>query len=355
MKILALVTSVFFASLVVKAQDPTIPTIHKDLVIKYTADWCPPCGTWGWAAMDTLLNDAKTAKLNALVVAMHNTSNLDSLNVGGNIADLKKNLTAAVNSIPSFSVSSENLGTVSAFDVESKVATVSATAAVANTGFFVNWAADNKSVKINTTTKFFSATTGTYSVGVYAYEDGVMAVQKGRGTTPVAHQAILRADSGSTGMTTAFGTQLTGTSFTAGQKVTGTYTLPINSGWNKANIKFFAVIWKNNGLRWDVINASNVSSIPTNINNIENNEIVSGVYPNPVSDNFCVVLASNIRQCTINLIDYTGRNLSELYNGLVTFNSAGIALSRPSGIVSGSYMLQISSDKGNQSFHITLK
>lgn len=353
MKILSLVTAVFFASLVAKAQDPTIPTNHKDLVIKYTADWCIYCGGVGWNTMDTLWDQAKSGSLNAVVVAVHSSSK-PALNAIGGVAGIEGNMSPSLSVMPSFSAGTKNLNNPEVAIIKNQVSANTAIVPIANTGFFVKWATGNKSVTINTTTKFFSDDTGIYSVGVYAYEDGVMAVQAGRGTVPVAHKAVVRASTG----VTAFGSQLLGiSSVTAGQKVTGTYTMSIPTTWNKTNLKFFAAVWKYKSylLGWELINVNDIASVPTGIENVVNDELVTTVYPNPVIDYFTLAIPQNLDQCLINLLDYTGKKIVELHNGPVAYKAEGLRLSRPSNLTLGEYFLQIISEKGNQIQRISFK
>lgn len=340
-------------SLLSQAQDPIIPTAHKDLVIKYTADWCIYCGGVGWNTMDTLWDQAKSGSLNAVVVAVHSSSK-PTLNAIGGVAGIEGNMVPSLSVMPSFSAGTKNLNNPEVAVIKAQVVANTAIVPIANTGFFVKWATGNKSVSINTTTKFFSDDTGIYSVGVYAYEDGVMAVQAARGSLPVAHKAVVRTSTG----VTAFGSQLLGiSSVTAGQKVTGTYTMSIPTSWNKANLKFFAAVWKYKGygLGWELINVNDIVSVSTGIENVVNDELVTSVYPNPAIDYFTIAFPQNVDQCLITLLDYTGKKIAELYNGSVESKAEGLRLGRPSNLAQGEYFLQINSEKGNQMQRITFK
>jgi hypothetical protein len=94
---------------------------------------------------------------------------------------------------------------------------------------------------INTKTKFYSAL-GEHYIGVYLLEDGVMANQSISQSPDAitAHNNVIRysAFEGN-----SLGAQSIGTSFTADQEVTGSYTIPLWSGWNISNLQVAVVIW----------------------------------------------------------------------------------------------------------------
>jgi hypothetical protein len=349
------ITLLFFALYAIgaSAQTATVPTTHKNLIMKFTADWCGPCGSWGWTEMETLVTDSKTGSLNALVMAVHNSSsNLGSLNIGSAYNGLETNLDSNILGIPTFTVGKLNMAQDDAPTVESRVASTTSAAAEANVGFIPSYSTDGSTLTINTTTKFFSAASGTYSVAVYLVEDKVMAVQNGQGASAVAHHSILRTPA--TGMT-AFGTQLTGTSFTNGQTLSNTFTLPVLTSWNKSNMVIYAVLWKKTGTQWDVANASSVATFKTGVENLTNNVVATAVYPNPANDKFTIALGQSINNCVVDMFDVTGKKVAELYNGQVNDAAIGISVQRPSGVANGMYILHISSDKGTQVMKMQLQ
>ena len=99
----------------------------------------------------------------------------------------------------------------------------------------------DSAVTINTKTKFYSAL-GEHYIGVYLLEDGVMANQSISQSSDAitAHNNVIRysAFDGN-----SLGAQSIGTSFTADQEVTGSYTIPLWSGWNISNLQVAVVIW----------------------------------------------------------------------------------------------------------------
>lgn len=344
------------------AQDINVTTEHKTLVMKYTADWCPPCGATAWNWAEELIDGAKDGSINAVVVAVHNSnSNQSFLNIKSTYNSLRSNLDSNVSGIPSFIVSKENMAQSNATIVKAKIASVTSSAPEVNAGFMPTWNPDG-SLKVDVKTTFFKDATGTYSVAIYLYETEVSAKQYNQGTgaypnsTPVMHKNIMRTPNfgGGSGMTTAFGTEISGTSFKANESFTNTFNFAVDAGWDKSKINAFVTVWKKNGSQWEVANASPSATFPTNINAVKG-DVIAGVYPNPANDKFIVSFGSAISNCTISMVDVTGKKVAELYQGKVDPNTVGITLNRPQGLTSGLYYLQINSDKGTQSMKIILQ
>jgi hypothetical protein len=362
-KILLLLTA--FGVIGANAQSYNIPTTHKTLVLKFTADWCGPCGEWGWVNMEQLITDSKNGTTNCIPVAVHNnSSNQAVLQLGSGYGSFFNGiLDVAYTGIPSFAVGGHNMNQVYASSVESQVSSVTSSAAEVNIGFAPKWTSAT-AVTVDTRTQFFSTATGNYSVGVYMYEDNIMAQQYqpdspggSGGYRSQSHMHILRqpSSSGVSGMGSGNGQTISGTSFTSSSSFDNTFNLTIPSMDNKANITLFAVVWKKNGSKWDVANVNNISSWPAGVNNVNNAEVIQGIYPNPASNKFMVALGKSITQCTMDLYDVTGKKVAELYNGEVSSTAVGIAIDRPSGLPNGIYLLNINSNAGSQTMKITLQ
>lgn len=39
------------------AQDIDVPRVKKTFIVKLTADWCGPCGGWGWQWFDSMIHE----------------------------------------------------------------------------------------------------------------------------------------------------------------------------------------------------------------------------------------------------------------------------------------------------------
>jgi len=53
------------------AQD--VPEKQQALITKIAADWCSPCGTWGWTMFENLIQDNDA---NAVLITAHHSGNL---------------------------------------------------------------------------------------------------------------------------------------------------------------------------------------------------------------------------------------------------------------------------------------
>ncbi len=97
-------------------------------------------------------------------------------------------------------------------------------------------------VTVQTATEFLSAA-GQHFIGVYLLEDGVMASQTITGSSPavVAHNNVVREAAYTA---TPLGVQTMGASFTANQRVEGTFTVTVpGTVVNSANLQVAVVIW----------------------------------------------------------------------------------------------------------------
>jgi hypothetical protein len=329
-----------------------IPTTHKTLIQKYTADWCGPCGAWGWDEFATLVSDAEAGTLNAVPVAVHTSSTTTvTLNCGTLGNNLISNLDSNMPYIPTFAVSSLNMAQSNTATVEAEVNAATSSPAEVNSGFLPTWSASSVSVQVKT--RFFSAASGNYAVGVYMYEDGIVAYQNNQGSS-ASHHNVLRNTVGGTGMISSFGTVLSGSSFSSGTEVDKTYSITLNSAWTAAKLHMFTITWKKNGTKWDVANANDVASWPAAVGNVST-QLISGVYPNPANDVFTIAFGKPVQDCAISMFDITGKKIADLYNGNIGSNTVALRLVRPVGLPNGVYMLNINSQEGNQTLKLTLQ
>ncbi|MBL7682714.1 MAG: T9SS type A sorting domain-containing protein [Flavipsychrobacter sp.] len=322
------------------AQTWIIPTSKKTLIYKATADWCGPCGGFGWTQTLDLIN----TEPNAITVAYHSQSTTTtSLNVSSSAAAaMEGNLDLAITGIPSFVVGRKNMEQASTSQCRAEVASATSGTAVANTGFLVTWKGD--SLIVNTRTKFFSAATGDYYVAVYAYENDVVAYQNGQPANP-SHHHIFRMPTGATN----WGTKLNGTSFTvtSQQDITFKYTVPTT--WNKNKMTVFAVIWKKNGTKYDVVNVNSQKSFATSIANTSNEISELIIYPNPASGYFSINTTEKFAQGSVTLTDVTGKVIKS-----ETVHSQGQHVSL-NGVAPGVYIVTVQLDEKRNTQRIVVQ
>lgn len=354
-----LITAIMMFVLSANAQNINVPNTKKTVIMKFTADWCGPCGEWAWDAMDSLIFKSKNG-MNAICVNVY-SKNVDHapLLLDSSYYVYEDNRDNNVFGIPSFAVSNifaTHLALNTIAPLEKLVDSITSVPPIVNSGFIPKWNNSGDELTIETKTKFFISDTGTYAVAAYLYEDNVMAPQAGQGNVPyplytVAHKNVLRSPTS----IPPFGVQLSGSIFTPSSSFSNKFVISKKKLWDKANIVAFTIVWKKNGNKWEVANANDVATMPTSTNNIESTQVINKIYPNPVKDRFMISLSQRITQCSINILDISGKTICELYNGSVNKNAIGIQLKRPNDLTNGIYFLHINSDSGNQTMQIMLE
>jgi len=331
----------------VQAQAINVPESHNTLVMKATADWCGPCGSWGWTQTQALIDAHAAGTLRALTVATHTSSSTTaSLNVSYS-STYRTNLDADYTGIPSFLVGNKNLNQGNTATVTAEVTSATAMAPTVNVGFMPKWKGDSLIVDIKT--KFFKAATGEYWVGVFLLEHDITAYQNGQGAT-AKHHNIMRATPGQG----AFGTKLSASTFTAGQEITGKVAFKADAVWNKAEIQVFTMVWKKNTTtnKYELENMNLVATYPAGVNNVSNIDVVK-LYPNPASNN--TTLYVNLTQpsdVAVNVTDAVGR---VVYSSKVNMNAGrNLHNIETSNLPNGLYNVTILSDNGRMTERLSI-
>jgi hypothetical protein len=334
-----------------------VPSTHKTIIMKLTADWCAPCGGWAWDVFDSLYNDYSAGKLLAIPLAIHSFADIDTMLRLGPFATPVFQCTepkSGGSGIPSFSVDTVKMGMSFSPALEAKTDSMLSLTVEVNAGFAVTWSAASALVHVKT--KFFRNASGTYYVGVYVFEDDIIGLQNrpGTGTDSFSlHHNVMRD---SYGEDSSFGVRLHDTTFAAGYTFDTTFNLSFKSYWNTAKIKLFTVVWKMNpGTRitWGMKDVNDIAST-TDIHQLSN-EPIAGIYPNPATNVFMVTVGKPLGQCVISLYDITGKKVAELYNGNMGANTVALRFQRPANLANGIYVLHINSDKGSQTVKLTLQ
>ncbi len=336
MKKLALLFIAAFATVSTIAQI-NVPEKNKTIVIKFTADWCGPCGAGGWVAMNGFVTAANSGSLNAIPLAMHGSSSTTtSLNVPATFRSaMNGNVDDPVTTIPSFVAGRKNFKQ-STGSVTSEVATQTAGAVEANAGFMATYDKTKKEIKVDVKTKFFAAASGEYYVAVYAYEDGIKAYQNGYSDPNNAvHGHIWRVDPALGN----FGTKLSGSSFTANQEINNSFTMKVDNAWNMDDLHVFTVIWKKNGSNYEVVNANKQGTFPTSVANVSNVANLR-VYPNPATSYIKVAAKLKTAGATkVTLNNVVGQTVySNVFNTTSTDFNKAISVEN---LANGVYVLNV--------------
>lgn len=208
------------------------------------ATWCPPCGANGDPTKEHM---ESTFGSDVVILNVQSGDAISSSGEFGPTFGSAFQSFANVNTIPHAYFSGQNVAMTDGGFSPSPTqydATINAILSDVNVSVGVAASATSSgdsALIINTKTKFYSAL-GEHYIGVYLLEDGVMANQSISGSPDAitAHNNVIRysAFDGN-----SLGAQSIGTSFTADQEVTGSYTIPLWSGWNISNLQVAVVIW----------------------------------------------------------------------------------------------------------------
>jgi len=222
--------------LVVKRQRATVTYVG--------ATWCPPCGANGDPTKEHM---ESTFGSDVVILNVQSSDAISSAGEFGPTFGSAFQSFANVNTIPHAYFSGENVAMTNGGFSPSPTqydATINAILSDDNVSVGVAASAtiSGSTVTVETLTKFYSAL-GEHYIGVYLLEDSVMANQQITGSPDAitAHNNVMRISSYELN---SLGAQSIGTSFTANQEVSGTYSIPVwTAGWNVENLQVAVVIW----------------------------------------------------------------------------------------------------------------
>jgi hypothetical protein len=221
---------------------------QRAIVTYVGATWCGPCGAYGDPTKKHIENafGSDVIILNVQYIDAISSSN----SFGPKFGNVFQNFVSS-NGIPYIYFSAANYtmkhrGFSSSASVNNNTANTDVNACLSSTlevGVAAKATASGNTITINTLSKFYMAL-GEHYIGVYLLEDRVMANQAGSSDGVSSHENVLRT---AVNTSTTLGLESIGASFTANQKVSGSYTLTIPSSVvNKANLQVAVVVYRSN-------------------------------------------------------------------------------------------------------------
>lgn len=329
------------------AQDIDVPQTNKPLVTKYTASWCPNCGSWGWTLFNNLIADNAG---DALLLAAHYSGNYQ------NAAAVAWYENDDAFYQPVFYVNNENQGALSGNiasvreTVRGKVQQINGQAPAAQTGIRAQVSGDY-ALEVETKTRFFQNATGEYFLGVYLVEKSFVGYQSGQGNN-AQHKQMLRLAL-SPG---AFGALLANGSLSAGAEFEQSYTLSSAEiqaagitnldGLLTGNIEIATVIWKKVGGKYEAVNAN--SSVVSIVSSTAQPEEAARfeLRPNVVSRQAAVLLelSQDIPDASLSLYSPHGALLRTLHQGRLRAGLNSFELHREN-LPPGLYVLRLATAK----------
>lgn len=220
------------------AQD--VSQTSMPLISKKTATWCGPCGTWGWDAFKTIVDQNEDK---AIIIEVHQSS---TSKLNSTIATALYQEFDQVSSTPAFYVGTTNMtqyaenGGIYPSTTVTKVtesAGLMATEVTINSGFDAR--IEDDKIMLDAKVKFFAEAIGTYYIGAYVTEREVTEYQNRIGNDAV-HYNVLRAS-----MTTApFGEMIADGTTNKDTEFDFDFSIDIEGDWKKDDLRVFTAIWK---------------------------------------------------------------------------------------------------------------
>jgi hypothetical protein len=350
--------NLLFIALMLNTSAQVLQTSRKTIVFHHAEDWCPSCGDWGWALMDSMMRIQTTnPAFKGYNVSVYFNSNQQILNsplallIGDNVVP------QPVFAIPTITADNEEVDVFNDFDwnadpdslgdlVDPAVDSIvyyanlkTPSPAPAAVGFYKT-IKNSDSLIIKTRVKFQLNTSGEYCIAVYAIQDSIYGWQTdGNSNIFNSYHRMVLKDAVQYG---AWGQLITSGSVTANQEFTHNFRMKIPAGWNAAKLQYLAIVYKRNvsNNTYEIQNVTNNwTPEPNNIAELQQDEIT--VYPVPAHHQLFVNGIKDPGDYTISLATNDGRKLK--IETVALKNCIEIII--PSSVTTGNYFLNIS--RGN--------
>lgn len=307
------------------------------IITKFTATWCPNCGTWGWTFFEDVIEDNMSK---AIMIGAHFSGDLNS--------DVSGSMTSNFSAIgqPKFYVNGTDLkasrtnGADKRTEAADLVDANIAEAPVANVGFYAEIV--NGQINVRTKTKFFQDAVGEYYLGLYVTENNVQNNQSGQSGT-VSHPNVMRASF----IADHFGELIND----AGDPIAGItgavkdYSMDLNPNWVEDQLSVVGIIWKKNGDKYEFVNASKTNDFSGILSSVVGISQVEGfvVTPTIVTETATVEinLTESIQNAALNIFDLTGKKVATVFAGNLNSGIQTFEINRSAFATSGMYFLTL--------------
>jgi hypothetical protein len=335
MKTFLLLILVLRVSFTLSAQ--TVQSNKMALMMKKTATWCGPCGTWGWSAFDDIYNRTTGEAFIGIELHSSTSSQLNSLAATTIYSNLE-----SVSSTPAFYVNNVNETEYSSSggiypsttkqNVYDAIDSVGQVLADINAGYTAT--VDNGTITVKTKVKAFNTVTGDYYLGVYLLEKDVENYQSGIGNNAV-HKSVLREAIS----TSIMGDQIATGSIVAGTEFTNTFTHTVNANYDTTALQVFVVLWEKvgNDYLYESAYSDNTnlqSSTIVNVTRIQDQHFTPEAYTDGAQLYYQLENAPIGAQVQVTLINTQGQPLRVLHQGTAqaTIQTAAPVADLPKGV-----------------------
>lgn len=315
------------------AQVPELKS--RSLVLKFTENWCGPCGAWGWDLAEDVIGDVGDK---GYYIGVMGSSSPGTMNANC-YAAFESNYT--VTGYPTFIVNDAD-GGYSLSGIQSLYSSYYTTTPVASTAGAISLSGNTLSVVAKT--RFWSATSGEYYLSAFVVEDKVMAAQASQSGL-VAHHNLLRGSMMPD--KSPWGQQLATGTIAANTELLKAFSMTIPDGWNKENLSVILAIYKKEGGKYKFINT--IKATNGNVTSVEEVAGLAGLtlYPNPShADHTWLALSlEEAGTLRVTVTDITGRKVYATGDQRYAKGDSRIAIPT-AALPGGVYAVSVRSDKG---------
>lgn len=317
------------------------------LVVKKTATWCNPCGTWGWDLFNEIWDEVLS---DAVILEMHDSGSSglyspDALSFYGLHESRSSTPVFYTNTINETAYSGGGIyPSITKDNIIAAVDSTNAQAPIVNSGF--TQSISGNTLTVDTKVKYFQNTDGDYYLGVYLTEDNVEANQSGI-TGTATHKRIMRASI----HPNIEGTLISTGPVTAGTEFSDSHTFTLDQNWNSDFVKVFTVIWEKVGTEFQYVNAHQTEGFASVNELAEKEEIDAKLYPNVAAGDEDVTLEinnSSKQNVLIEVYDQVGKKINTIYNGDLTKEHYTFNVNPSKSLNKGLYFVSITSDKNTR-------
>lgn len=356
-KIYALVLSTFFMGNIIAQSEWMVPEENIGMVTKITATWCNPCGTWGWEAMEGLI---ETHSEDHIVVSMYAPSSSKLYNEEAEkLAD-----EIGYSGTPNFAGNGLDQGTAVA-SATAIVDTFISAPIVAVPAYAIEWV-NADTIVIEVKTKFFENMDGSFVLDVFMVEDHVVEEQSGH-DDDVPHHMVVRK--GFSPLKDSTNYILVG-SAASGDEITKKYFIEVEAEWNWEDLHIMSTLWMENpedpedllyingqktwqegeltiGYGTDAPVYYPPSTWAIGVDEVE--KIAFEMYPNPAKDRLNIKLSESA-DVEVIFTDLLGKEV--LHTNYTSRDLINIDVTEmPAGV----YMVQLKTDKGDHFDRVIVK
>jgi len=344
--------SIAFLLLTFSGYSQDAPETQSALITKISADWCPPCGGWGWDLFHDLIEDNEAK---ATLMAVHHSGGLLTATSGA-LAD-----NFMISGQPQFYLGNQRqtIGSSTAatkrIEIQTAVNDIAEQAPIVNTGISAFYNNVTEEINVSTRTEFFQDANANYYLGLYIVNDGYVGFQQNQGSNAEHEKVLVTAFTPS-----HFGEELTSGAVTDGTIMEGSYSIAVDAGWDVEKLEVISIVWSENSGVYTYENSNITTEIGLAVNSEGVSEAVSDftIEPTVMTNgksiiNFDLVDAADYY--TINIMDQSGRLVKTVFKGELAAGNHRFEVTRNDLGAAGIYYVNIESAAGQSTRELILK